>query len=102
MSDSKPYIDTISARDLVHLLYEGGLIEYPFLGGDTLDITSCPVHDDYLLRDDLVSGIRGTHSLRKEIGVTDYDTPYVSPVDPDVLHPHDTRTRRVILTLGDL
>jgi len=102
MSDSKPYIDTISARDLVHLLYEGGLIEYPYLEGDTLDITSCPVHDDYRLRHDIVSGIRGTHSLRKEIGVTDYDDPNVSPVDPAVLHPHPGFTPRIILTLGDL
>jgi hypothetical protein len=84
------------------LLYEGGIIEYPYLEGDTLDITSCPVHDDYRLRHDIVSGIRGTHSLRKEIGVTDYDDPNVSPVDPAVLHPHPGFTPRIILTLGDL
>jgi len=100
--DNTPYIDTISARDLVHLLYQGGLIELPYLEGDVVNITSCPVHNDYRLRDDLTPvGRIMSLSLRSEIGVTDYDEPDALPNDPAVLHPRSTRTSRIVIDLGD-
>ena len=97
--DNTPFIDTISARDLVHLLYRGGLIELPYLEGDVVNITSCPVHDDYRLRDDLTP-IGPPTSLRSDIALTDYDDPDPLGI-PAVLHPRSTRTSRIVIDLGD-
>ena len=98
--DITPYIDTISARDLVHMMYSAGLIELPYLEGDTLEITSCPVDPLYTLRDDLPCA-RPDLSLRSETCFTDYDGP-VTWKDGDVpLHQGTRRTTRIAITLGD-
>lgn len=99
--DITPYIDTISARDLVYLMHSAGLIELPDLESDTLDITSCPVDPAYIVRDDLVSG-RPDMSLRSETCVTDYDFVPDNPHDDEIiLHPHARITTRIAITLGD-
>lgn len=101
--DNTPYIDTISARDLVNMLYASGLIEMPLLGGDVIEITSCPVDPDYTLRRDLPVFGDNVYSIRAETCVTDWDTSSgVLDDDHPVLHPHDRMTTRIAITLGDM
>lgn len=99
-NDDTPYIDTISARDLVHLMHSAGLIELPYLEGDVIEITSCPVDPAYTLRDDLPCA-RPDLSLRSETCVTDYDVPPHPHYDEIVLHPYSRMTMRIAITLGD-
>lgn len=98
--DNIPFIDTITARDLVHMMYSAGLIEMPSMNGPTLDITSCPVDPAYTLRDDLPSR-RPDLSLRAETCVTDYDLMPDTLVDPPVLNLSLVRTTRIAITFGD-
>lgn len=99
--DNTPFIDTISARDLVHMLHSAGVIELPYLDDNTLLITSCPIDPAYTLRDDLPSH-RPDMSLRAETCVTDYDGVPDNPYDEAVvLNPNDRMTTRIAITLGD-
>lgn len=91
-------IDNISARELLNALYQGGIIEFPYMDGDDILITSCPVHDTYTLRDDLPN----YSDLVEEtiIGATDYDGDNIAFRDQDVpLNTLSAITPRVILTL---
>lgn len=96
-------IDTISARELIHALYQGGIIELPYMEDDNiLEITSCPLHDTYVLRDDLPK----YSNIVKEtiIGVTDYDGDNASRFgDCDIsLNALSAMTPRVLLTIGEV
>jgi hypothetical protein len=94
-------IDNISARDLIHALYQGGIIELPSLYDDNiLEITSCPLHDTYVLRDDLpnVSNI-----VKEAIIVgTDYDGDNITFDDCVPLNALSEMTLRVSLTIGEV
>ena len=101
--DNTPYIDTISARDLVNMMYASGLIEMPLLEGDVIEITSCPIDPAYTPRRDLPVFGDNVYSIRAETCVTDYDTSSeVFDNDFPVVHPVDRMTTRIAITLGDM
>lgn len=92
-----PFIDAISARDLIYALYQGGIIEMPYLEGDTLEITSCPVHETYTLRDDLPH--YSDFIEETIIGVTDYDGDPTFRDSDVALNANTNITPRVLLSL---
>lgn len=100
--DNTPYIDTISARDLVNMMYSAGLIELPYVEGDVIEITSCPVDPAYTPRRDLPVFGDNVYSIRAETCVTDYDGVLDTPVDTPVLNLNTRVTTRIAITLGDM
>lgn len=101
--NNTPYIDTISARDLVNMLHASGVIEMPYLEGDVIDITSCPIDPHYTPRRDLPVFGDDVYSIRAETCATDYDGVPDNHYDARVvLHPHARITTRIAITLGDM